>query len=102
MNDRSAHLNRRLDRRVPLGCTAVIQLPHGGRIPAQCVELSVSGMTLRATYVPGEGEVLEVAVVAPEGGVDRPPLVVKVEVKRCNPLGDGLYEIGGAIVRVVA
>ncbi|MBN8441238.1 MAG: PilZ domain-containing protein [Thauera sp.] len=101
MNDHSAHLNRRLDRRVPLGCTAAIQLPHGERIPAQCLELSVSGMTLHAAYVPGRGEVLEVAVAPPEGAVDRPPLVAKLEVKRCNALGGGLYEIGGAIVRIV-
>lgn len=102
MNDRSAHLNRRLDRRVPLGCTAAIQLSHGARIPAQCIELSVSGMTLHAAYVPARGEVLEVAVASPEGGVERPPLVAKVEVKRCNALSGGLYEIGGAIVHIVA
>ncbi|TAH41739.1 MAG: PilZ domain-containing protein [Betaproteobacteria bacterium] len=101
MKERSGHDDRRLDRRIPIGCQALIHHGQGGRIPARCMELGVGGMTLHAAYVPGEGEVLEVAVVAPEGGVERPPLVVRLQVKRCNALGGGLYEIGGAIVRVV-
>ena len=101
MKERTGHDDRRLDRRIPIGCPALIQLGEGRRIPAKCMELGVGGMTLHAAYVPGEGEVLEVAVAAPEGGVERPPLVVRLQVKRCNAQGGGQYEIGGAIVRVV-
>ncbi|QDF98761.1 PilZ domain-containing protein [Azoarcus sp. DD4] len=101
MNDRTAPPERRLDRRIPLGCSASILLRSGEVVPAECVELSVSGMTLRAAYVPGQQEVIEVAVASPSDRVDRPPLVTKLQVKRCHALGDGRYEIGGAIVRVV-
>lgn len=102
MNARASIPDRRLDRRIPLGCAAAILLPNGERLAAECVELSVGGMTLRSTYVPGESEVIEVAVLSPGSErLNRPPLVTRLEVKRCHALGDGRYEIGGAIVRVV-
>lgn len=101
MNDHAAPPDRRLDRRIPLGCSAAILLDGGQSIEAQCIELSVSGMTLHAAYVPGELEVIEVAVISPADRVERPPLVTRLKVMRCHDLGDGRYEIGGAIVRVV-
>ncbi|WP_246034687.1 hypothetical protein [Azoarcus indigens] len=58
-------------------------------------------MTIRAAYVPGELEVIEVAVASPGAQLDRPPLVTRLQVKRCHAVGDGIYEIGGAIVRVL-
>lgn len=101
MNDRSVPLDRRLDRRIPLGCSATIRSKSGETIPAECVELSIGGMTLRAAYVPGESEIIEVAVQSPDERVPRPPLVTRLQVKRCHAVGGGVYEIGGAIVRVV-
>ncbi|MBD5803460.1 hypothetical protein AZOA_29000 [Azoarcus sp. Aa7] len=104
MNDRASHIERRLDRRIPLGCPAVIRLKTGETVRAECVEISVGGMTLRAPYVPGVAEVLEVMVSVPgsNGSIpSRPPLVTRLEVKRCHALGQGLYEIGGTTVRVV-
>ncbi len=101
MNDRASSPDRRLDRRIPLGCTATIRPRHGGEIPAECIELSVGGMTLHAAYVPGELEVIEVVVSGPTDSLGRPPLVTRLEVRRCHALGGGRYEIGGAIVRVV-
>ena len=101
MNDRASLPDRRLDRRIPLGCPASIRLRSGETIPAECVELSVGGMTLRAAYVPGEAEILEVAVSSPGGPSAVPPLVTRLEVKRCHALRNGLYEIGGTTVRVV-
>ena len=98
MNDRSQPLDRRLDRRIPLGCNAAIRLESGEILPAECVELSVGGMTVKAKYVPGESEMVEIAVTSPGGA---PPLVAMVEVRRCHACGDGRYEIGGSIVRVV-
>ena len=68
---------------------------------AECIELSVSGMTLHAAYVPGELEVIDVAVMSPGAGLGRPPLVTRLKVIRCHALGDGRYEIGGSIVRVI-
>ncbi|MBR0568110.1 PilZ domain-containing protein [Azoarcus sp. L1K30] len=101
MNDHASPPDRRLDRRIPLGCSAAILLAGGQSIVAECVELGVGGMTLRAAYVPGEYEVIEVAVMSPSERVERPPLVTRLKVMRCHALGDGRYEIGGAIVRVV-
>ncbi|BAL26221.1 hypothetical protein [Azoarcus sp. KH32C] len=101
MNDRVSQIERRLDRRIPLGCQATIRLKSGESIPAECVEISVGGMTLRSSYVPGQAEVLEVIIASPGGQVARPPLVTRLEVKRCHALGQGLYEIGGTTVRVV-
>jgi hypothetical protein len=101
MNARSTPPDRRLDRRIPLGCSASIFLPNGDVVAAECVEISVGGMTIRAAYVPGELEVIEVAVASPGAQLDRPPLVTRLQVKRCHAVGDGIYEIGGAIVRVL-
>lgn len=101
MIDRSAPSDRRLDRRIPLGTEAFILLDFNDRIQAECIELSVSGMTLRADYVPGEAETLQVEVVSPAGRLERPPLRARVEVRRCHMLEDGRYEIGGAIIEVL-
>ncbi|AMO37495.1 hypothetical protein [Thauera humireducens] len=103
MKDIPPYQDRRLDRRLPLGCPAFIALRNGERVDAVCVEIGVGGMTLHAAYVPGRNEVIDVAVLGPQGSPtpDRPPLITKLEVIRCNALGDGRYEIGGRIVRVV-
>ena len=103
MNDVPPHQNRRLDRRIPLGCSAYIALRTGEKVEATCVDISVGGMTLHTTYVPAQKEVLEVAVLSPQvrPASARPPLITRLEVLRCNALGDGRFEIGGRIVRVV-
>ncbi len=101
MTDRSAPSDRRLDRRIPLGSPARIVFDGGDSIEAECIELSVGGMTLRADYVPGEAEIIQVEVHAPAGGMERPPLVARVEVRRCHQYEPGIYEIGGAIVEIV-
>ena len=103
MKDLPPHQNRRLDRRIPLGCAAFMAFRDGIRVDATCVELGVGGMTLNAAYVPGRNEVLTVAVLGPQGEatLDRPPLIARLEVRRCNALGNGQYEIGGHIVQVV-
>jgi hypothetical protein len=101
MTDRSTPSDRRLDRRIPLGSPARIILDGGDVIAAQCVQLSVSGMTLHADYVPGEAEVIEVEVHSPPGAMERPPLVARVEVRRCHQIDAGLYEIGGSIIEIV-
>jgi hypothetical protein len=93
--------DRRLDRRIPLGCSAHIRSPDGDEIVAECIELSVSGMTLHANYVPAEGEVIDIAVDSPNDKMERPPLITRLRVTRCHALPDGRYEIGGSTVRVV-
>jgi hypothetical protein len=99
--DHASPRDRRLDRRIPLGCSAHIHAHDGNKIEAECIELSVSGMTLHASYVPGEDEVIEVAINSPNDRMIRPPLVTRLRVTRCHALSDGIYEIGGSIVRVV-
>lgn len=101
MNDRAAPSDRRLDRRIPLGTEAFILLDFDDRIAAECIELSVGGMTLRADYVPGQSEILRVEIVSPTERLERPPLVARIEVRRCHMLEDGRYEIGGAIIEVL-
>ncbi|MDR2091755.1 MAG: PilZ domain-containing protein [Azoarcus sp.] len=101
MMDYASPLDRRLDRRIPLGCSASIRASNGEEIEAECIELSVSGMTLHVPYVPGEGEVIEVVIASPNDRIPRPPLVTHLRVTRCHALPDGRYEIGGATVRVV-
>ncbi|MDR1660842.1 MAG: PilZ domain-containing protein [Azoarcus sp.] len=99
--DYASPRDRRLDRRIPLGCSASIRAKNGDEIVAECIELSVSGMTLHVPYVPGEGEVIEVVITSPNERLTRPPLVTHLRVTRCHALPDGRYEIGGATVRVV-
>ncbi|MBW7860022.1 MAG: PilZ domain-containing protein [Rhodocyclaceae bacterium] len=101
MTDYESPADRRLDRRIPLGSRARILLDGGDVIDAECVELSVSGMTLRADFVPGQSEIIEVEVVPPATGLERPPLVVRLEVRRCHMVAQRVYEIGGAIVKIL-
>jgi hypothetical protein len=92
---------RRTDRRLPMGSQARI-LPEGADpVEAECVELSVGGMTLRSAYVPGEAEVLTVEVASPAGALQRPPLVARILVKRCHTFAPGVYEIGAEIVQII-
>ena len=100
--DYASPRDRRLDRRIPLGCSAYIRPNEGKEITAECIELSVSGMTLRASYVPAEGEVVEVVVASPSNSkMECPPLVTHLRVTRCHALNSGQYEIGGSTVRIV-
>ncbi|MDR2924759.1 MAG: PilZ domain-containing protein [Azoarcus sp.] len=99
--DHASPRDRRLDRRIPLRCSAHIRSREGKEISAECTELSVSGMTLRTSYVPDEGEVVEIVVDAQNQNVERPPLVTKMRVIRCHEIAGGQYEIGGSTVNVV-
>jgi len=44
---------------------------------------------------------LDVLVRQPEGGLERPPLHVRVEVKRCHKAESGKYVLGARIVQVL-
>jgi hypothetical protein len=92
---------RRSDRRLPMGSAARILFDDADPVDAECVELSVGGMTLRSSYVPGESELLTVEVSSPAGGLERPPLVARLRVKRCHMVAPGDYEIGGEIDRII-
>lgn len=84
-----------------MGSAARLIIEGGAAIEAECVDISVGGMTLRGNYVPGEGEVLIVEVPTPTTGLPRPPLVARVEIKRCHQISEELYEMGGAIIEVI-
>lgn len=84
-----------------MGSAARLIVEGGVGIDAECVDISVGGMTLRGNYVPSQGEVLTVEIPAPTAGLPRPPLVARVEVKRCHQIEGALYEIGGAIIEVI-
>ncbi|MDR2014679.1 MAG: PilZ domain-containing protein [Azoarcus sp.] len=99
--DHASPRDRRLDRRIPLGCSAHIRPSEGNEVTAECIELSVSGMTLRASYVPAKGEVVEVVIASPSDKAEYPPLVTHLRVTRCHALDSGQYEIGGSTVRIV-
>ena len=85
-----------------MGCNALIK-PAGDlpAVPAQCLELRPGGMTLESSYVPAVEEVLDVLVRQPDGGLERPPLHVRVEVKRCHRGESGKYMMGVQILQVV-
>lgn len=94
--------NRRLDRRIPLGAAARIQLDDCSDVQAHCIELSVTGLTLVSNFVPAENEILEVFIDAFEGPVQTSPLHARIEVKRCVEISPGQYEFGGRIVEILA
>ena len=96
------HDERRLSRRIPLGCDALIRPVNGQAAhPAICLEIGTGGMTMESDYVPGLAEQLDVLVRQPDGGADRPPLHVRVEVKRCHKTDAGAYQLGVQIVQVL-
>ena len=92
---------RRAHHRLTLGTSAHLVFDSGETIEAECVDISVGGMLLRAKYAAAEGEVLIVEVPTPTCGPPRPSLVARVEVRRCHNIGPELYEIGGAIVEII-
>lgn len=102
MRDHDPRVERRSGRRLKLGSAALIVLADDTQIAAHCCELGPGGMTLRSTYVPGESEVVRVEVAAPPGGLQRPALVVRLEVRRCHRVAPDVFEIGGTIVEVIA
>lgn len=67
----------------------------------ECTHLCVDGITIRATFVPQYGELLEIIMLPPAiGAVPSKRFVVEAEVRRCNELVRGsLYEIGMVITR---
>lgn len=98
----SAHDNQRLSRRIPLGCDALVR-PHDGEeaYSAHCAEIGTGGMTIETDYVPRLAEELDVLVRQPDGGVTRPPLHVRVKVKRCHRAASGRYVLGVQITKVL-
>ena len=93
--------DRRLARRIPVTCSARIRVRDGAEVDAECIDLSVSGMTLHTSYAPADSEVIEVIIETPDTNTERPPLVTHLRITRCNALPGGNFEIGGSIVRVV-
>lgn len=101
MTDSPPPAERRAHRRLTMGSAARLVFEGKEAIDAECVDISVGGMTLRANYVPGQLEVLVVEVPPPTNGLPRPPLRARVQVRRCHRIGPELYEIGGAIIQVI-
>jgi len=98
----SARDDRRSSRRIPLGCNAIIKPPNQtATFEARCLEIGTGGLTLESAYVPQLSEVLDVLVRQPQGGVERPPLHVRVEVKRCHKTESGEYQLGAQILQVI-
>ncbi len=98
----SSRDDRRNSRRIPLGCDAIIKPPNQkDTYEARCLEIGTGGLTLESRYVPRVAEVLDVLVRQPDGGVDRPPLHARVEVKRCHKTESGDYQLGAQILQVL-
>ena len=98
--DHTKPRNRRLDRRIPIALPARLELDGGLDEEAMCVEMGVGGLTLHARYVPRPDEEFTVTVATPDSS--RPPLRVRLAVKRCQALElQGVYEIGGKIVKTL-
>lgn len=93
---------RRLDRRIPLDCPAVLRPRGGPPVMGQCIELSVSGMTLVAGYVPGAAEVLEVELLPAPASARVASMRARVRVRRCHQVAAGRYEIGVETLDVLA
>lgn len=93
--------DRRISRRVSMGCKARIKSLHTGETHyGECTDLSVDGVALRSSYVPQFGERLMVLVLShPVGGMPGKQFEAEVEVRRCNEvIRNSIYEIGAKIV----
>ncbi|SMC25890.1 PilZ domain-containing protein [Andreprevotia lacus DSM 23236] len=91
--------------RVPMQCGARIRtLDLGMSYYGDCIDLSVSGLTIRSMFVPRPNELLEVCVMPPkQGGSISAPLTVKARVVRCHRVdkNKGLFELGLEICEIV-
>jgi hypothetical protein len=70
----------------------------------QCTDLSVTGMTVRSSFVPRPNETLEIHAVQPAVGRERARVfAAKVQVVRCHELEAGtLYELGLCIREILS
>ncbi len=92
---------RRSTVRVPLGCAATIMTPAPQpHVEAVCADIGVGGMTLLTRYVPCEGEKFDV-LVEPPAGSPGGTMHARVRVRRCQARGDGRFELGVQIVKVI-
>lgn len=69
----------------------------------QCTDLSVTGMTVRSSFVPRPGEMLEVHAVQPAVGCERARIfAARAQVMRSHELEAGkLYELGLSIKEIL-
>lgn len=91
-------------RRVPVRFQAKICPPDFGLTQyGECTDLSVSGMTLRTSYVPRPEEEFEVYLVPPRIAREPvQPFAARVRVIRCHEIEHGqLYELGLLILEVL-
>lgn len=74
-----------------------------GTFYGQCTDLSVTGMTVRTSFVPRPNEILEVHAVQPAVGAGPARLfAARVQVMRCHELEVGKdYELGLRIEEVL-
>ena len=104
MSQHKSWQDTRSARRVPVRfkakiCPADFGLTQYG----ECTDLSVSGMTLRTSYVPQPQEEFEVYLVPPRiENCPVKPFVARVRVVRCHEIEHGqLYELGLLILEVL-
>ncbi|WP_083930469.1 PilZ domain-containing protein [Chitiniphilus shinanonensis] len=91
--------------RVPMNCKVKIRtLDFGPPYYGECIDLSVTGMTIRTSFVPRPDEEFEIFVMPPMSGAGpRDPLSARVRVVRCHEVERGkLYELGLFIVQILA
>ncbi|XZG71632.1 PilZ domain-containing protein [Chitinibacteraceae bacterium HSL-7] len=104
MSRRHPQIEQRAAVRVPVACKAKIRtLDFGPSFYGDCLDLSVTGMTLRSNFVPRPDEEFDVFLMPADTGIGpRTPFAARVRVVRSHELERGtLYEIGLTIVRVL-
>ncbi|AOX98991.1 hypothetical protein BJP62_00095 [Jeongeupia sp. USM3] len=83
-----------------MGCKVRMRGGDGETHYGICADLSVSGLTVRTSFVPQAGEVIEVCVLPPPQGGRTNPLSARARVVRCHAV-DAEYELGLAIEEIL-
>ncbi|WP_084187094.1 PilZ domain-containing protein [Andreprevotia chitinilytica] len=90
--------------RVPMNCPVKLRtLDFGLSYYGACIDLSVTGLTVRSMFVPRPDEEVEVFVMPPKNGhQQRSPLAMRARVVRCHEVEAGrLYELGLLISEIL-
>lgn len=102
MIDSAIDYENRNTRRIPISCKVKLKIPETRETYYGVTKrLSIEDISFESEYVPRFGQLLEITV-APPAGSNTQPLCALIQVYSCTQVEEGqIYEIGGAIRKVV-
>jgi hypothetical protein len=91
LNDRTYEEKRNFIR-MTMNASANLTLDNGQSIEVTCIDLSASGMSIKANEAVKEGETIHVSIESPNEQFRS--MDANGKVLRCREMGNGEYDLG--------